>query len=143
MSFESKVKDIYQKMQDKHLQDAGFKTVITIEKSNGKKFTLSTLGKKGRVLIDEFDRNKIYKFVGKKNYNIALGNAIESGKNYSTANLRVSYEFIVPKTTNKNTFSLDSIQRGLDAVLGPPKHKRIVRSSGRKRSNSQGLNKVR
>lgn len=141
MSFESKVKDMYKKLEDEHLDKGGYKAVITVEKASGKKLMITTVGKKGRVLLDDFDRAKILKFVGRKNFDYAMTEALMRGEKYASVYVRSTVEFVAPdKSKGSGGFN---IQVALDKVLGTPKNRRSKPVVRKKAQTKAQVGKIR
>lgn len=81
-------------IHDEYLYKAGYKVVVTIERQGDKKLVINTSGIRGRVYIDDFDEEKISKFINRPLRDIRV--ALKKGKRYADSDVKVSFEFINP-----------------------------------------------
>ncbi len=148
MSFESKVKNTYTKaiiknreLYNEYLKNAGYKVKIIVELMDGSKLTINTSGVKGNVYLDDFDEEKIKRFIG---HNLGdMRNYILKGKKYTSAEERVDFEFthLGKKTTNdvlKGIKHWKPLETGTESAFG-----HAARKLGNKISNKTGYKIIR
>lgn len=112
-------------VQEEQQRAKGFKVAIVVEREDGRRLLINTHGVKGHVQLDDYDEERIRKFLG---HNLgSMRTALKTGKRYSDQNERVSFEFSAPA---KQPIKLPSLR------LSAPKRvtsSRIVSSKPQKR----------
>ena len=96
---------------DEHLREKDYKAKIIIETADKRRLVVDTHGEKGRILLDDFDENKIRTFLGHD-----LGNMrdyILKGKRYADVNERITYEFNAP-VKEKKTVQIERAFKGVN-----------------------------
>jgi hypothetical protein len=86
-------------LQEEDTRKKGLKVSIVVEREDGKRLLIETHGVKGRVQVDDYDEEKISKFLGHPLG--AIRSALKSGKRYVDNKDRITFDFSAPVKTTK------------------------------------------
>jgi hypothetical protein len=78
-------------LQEEDTRKKGLKVSIVVEREDGKRLLVETHGVKGRVQVDDYDEEKIAKFLGHPLG--AIRTALKSGKRYVDNKERITFDF--------------------------------------------------
>jgi hypothetical protein len=82
-------------LQEEEQRKKGYKVSIVVENEDGKRLLISTHGVRGHVQLDDFDDERIRKFLG---HNLGeMRSHILKGKKWADKGERVTFEFSVPE----------------------------------------------
>lgn len=82
-------------LQEEDQRKRGYKVSIVVENEDGKRILIDTYGVRGHVQLDDFDEERIRKFLGHE-----LGSArsyILKGKKWADKGERISFAFTAPE----------------------------------------------
>jgi phospholipase C len=84
-------------LRDERQRKLGYKVSVVVEREDGKRLLINTHGVKGHVQIDDYDEERISKFLG---HNLgAMRSALKSGKKWVDNQERVTFDFSAPERT--------------------------------------------
>ena len=121
--------------QEERQRKLGYKVSIVVEREDGKRLLIDTHGVKGRVQVDDYDEEKIAKFLGHPLG--AIRTALKSGKKYVDNHERITFDFSAPVKISK-PFKPIVIK-----LPKAPKGRSAPRISAQKELKSQGTQNIR
>ena len=80
--------------QEERQRKLGYKVSVVVEREDGKRLLINTHGVKGHVQIDDYDEERIVKFLGHPLGSIR--SALKSGNRFTDRNVRVTFDFSAP-----------------------------------------------
>jgi hypothetical protein len=86
-------------LRDERQRKLGYKVSVVVEREDGKRLLINTHGVKGHVQIDDYDEERISKFLGHPLGGIMA--ALKSGKRYVDNKERITFDFSAPVKTSK------------------------------------------
>ena len=95
-------------LQEEDTRKKGLKVSIVVEREDGKRLLIDTHGVKGRVQVDDYDEEKIAKFLGHPLG--AIRTALKSGKRYVDNKERVTFDFSAPVKAPAKPLKLPSLK---------------------------------
>jgi len=121
-------------LQEEEQRKKGYKVSIVVENEDGKRLLINTHGVKGHVQLDDFDEERIRKFLG---HNLGeMRSHILKGKKWADSGERVTFEFTTPEKAPKGRVTLDAPKktkfRPLPGILKPKKGSRSTMVTSRK-----------
>ena len=123
-------------LQEEDTRKKGLKVSIVVEREDGKRLLIDTHGVKGRVQVDDYDEEKIAKFLGHPLG--AIRTALKSGKRYVDNKERVTFDFSAPVKAPSKPFKPIVIK-----LPKAPKGRSAPRISAQKELKSQGTQNIR
>jgi phospholipase C len=81
-------------LRDERQRKLGLKVSVVVEREDGKRLLINTHGVKGHVQIDDYDEEKIAKFLGHPLGGIRA--ALKTGKRYVDNKERITFDFSAP-----------------------------------------------
>jgi hypothetical protein len=86
-------------LRDEDQVKKGLKVVVVVERADGKRLLINTYGVKGHVQVDDFEEERIAKFLDHPLG--AIRTALKSGKKYVDNHERITFDFSAPVKTSK------------------------------------------
>ena len=95
-------------LRDERQRKLGLKVSVVVEREDGKRLLIDTYGVKGHVQIDDYDEERIQKFLG---HNLgAIRSALKSGKRYVDNKERITFDFSAPVQAKSPAIKLPSMK---------------------------------
>ena len=95
-------------LRDERQRKLGLKVSVVVEREDGKRLLINTHGVKGHVQIDDYDEERIVKFLGHPLGSIRT--ALKSGKRYVDNKERVTFDFSAPVKAPAKPLKLPSLK---------------------------------
>jgi hypothetical protein len=89
-------------LRDERQRKLGYKVSVVVEREDGKRLLINTHGVKGHVQIDDYDEERISKFLGHPLGGIRA--ALKSGKRYVDNKERITFDFSAPAKAPAKAF---------------------------------------
>jgi len=95
-------------LRDEDQIKKGLKVAVVVEREDGKRLLINTHGVKGHVQIDDYDEERIVKFLGHPLGSIR--SALKSGNRFTDRNVRVTFDFSAPVKAPAKPLKLPSLK---------------------------------
>jgi phospholipase C len=89
-------------LRDEDQVKKGLKVVVVVERADGKRLLINTYGVKGHVQVDDYDEERIVKFLGHPLGSIR--SALKSGNRFTDRDVRVTFDFSAPAKAPSKPF---------------------------------------
>ena len=122
-------------LRDEQQVRKGLKVVVVVERADGKRLLINTYGVKGHVQVDDFEEERVAKFLDHPLG--AIRTALKSGKKYVDNHERITFDFSAPVKISK-PFKPIVIK-----LPKAPKGRSAPRISAQKELKSQGTQNIR
>jgi hypothetical protein len=86
-------------LRDEDQVKKGLKVVVVVERADGKRLLINTYGVKGHVQVDDFEEERVAKFLDHPLG--AIRTALKSGKKYVDNHERITFDFSAPVKISK------------------------------------------
>ena len=86
-------------LRDEQQVRKGLKVVVVVERADGKRLLINTYGVKGHVQVDDFEEERVAKFLDHPLG--AIRTALKSGKKYVDNHERITFDFSAPVKISK------------------------------------------
>jgi hypothetical protein len=94
--------------QEERQRKLGYRVSVVVEREDGKRLLIETHGVKGHVQIDDYDEERIVKFLGHPLGSIR--SALKSGNRFTDRNVRVTFGFSAPVKAPAKPLKLPSLK---------------------------------
>ena len=95
-------------LRDEQQVRKGLKVVVVVERADGKRLLINTYGVKGHVQVDDFEEERVAKFLDHPLG--AIRTALKSGKKYVDNHERITFDFSEPVKTPKALPKMPSLK---------------------------------
>jgi phospholipase C len=89
-------------LRDERQRKLGYKVSVVVEREDGKRLLINTHGVKGHVQIDDYDEERISKFLGHPLG--AIRTSLKTGKRYVDNKERITFDFSAPAKAPSKPF---------------------------------------
>ena len=95
-------------LRDEQQVRKGLKVVVVVERADGKRLLINTYGVKGHVQVDDFEEERVAKFLDHPLG--AIRTALKSGKKYVDNHERITFDFSAPVKAPAKPLKMPSLK---------------------------------